>query len=365
MPFSALGAKICEKLQADYDDYFGKNAPEFKTGGDTSVLKYLLSPQNRNGFKRIQVDQPIPGKPRSIRFSMEQPLCFNVTAPSGVVCTTPRVALTDPSKIVDFAMGNDAFRATDGSGNPMKLTLTETEMNAYCTETDQSIVTRKVIKYLARWEQAFDKAFAGLLAVTAGTNPAGAALTRYPFFVTNTATGTSAVNSDSIFSLEQNFIDILGNGQYALVGGTTLLKLQSLLKWTGLNQAGIDLGKLDTMEPYTYYSRHMNAILGADSFLQLSPGSAQLVYYNEYGGERRRSITDLYSNITVQSPVTGLPIDLKYRHDYDCGIHTWEAFLHAELATNVAGGCGSLATTNGIIKYQDCSGLLAPAACPA
>jgi hypothetical protein len=365
MPYSALGAKACESLQADYVDYFGKNAPEFKTGGDTSVIKYLLSPQNTAGFTQIKVDQPIAGKKRSVRFAMEQPLCFDVTAPNGIVCTTARNTMSDPSKIVDFSMDGPAFRITDGGGVPLKLQITNVEMNAHCTESDQSYINRKVIKFLKRYEEALDKAVAAILATKAGTNLAGQALTQLPMFVENAATTTSVPHSDSLFQLDQNFEDILGSGQYALLGGTVLKKLQTLLKWSGLNQAGIDLTKVPNSEPYSYYSRHLNTILGANGFLQMSPGAAQLVTFNEYAGERRKEITDLYSNITVVSPSTGLLIDLQYRFDYNCGIHTWEPFNFLEVATNIAGGCGALATTNGIIKYQDCSGLLAPPACPA
>lgn len=364
MSFSALGARVCQNLQVAYLDYFQKNAPEFKTGGDTSTLKYLLSPQNRAGFRQIDVTS-IPGKKRGVAFDVEVPMCFNVTAPAGIDCTTTRQVMTDPTKQIVFDLTGPAFRITDGNGAPVKLQIAEADINAHCTETDQSYIQRKLIKFLARFEQAFDHAISAIIATSAGTNAAGAALTQLPFFVTNTATGTSAIHSDSIWLLDQNYFDIMGDGQYALLGGRVLNKMMKLLDWNGLNQAGIDLSSLDSLDPYTYYSRHLDAILGGNSFLQLAPGAAQLVVWNEYAGERRRSVTDLYSNDTVVSPVTGLPIDFKWRFDYDCGVWTFEPFIHAEVAVNIAGGCGPLATTNGIIKYTDCSNKLAAPACPA
>jgi len=59
-----------------------------------------------------------------------------------------------------------------------------------------------------------------------------------------------------------------------------------------------------------------------------------------------------------------LQIDWDWRYDYDCKVWTFEPFLHAELAVNRAGGCGGLSTTNGIIRYADCSNSMTPPACP-
>lgn len=362
MPFSAIGPKVCKNLQAAYVDYFQKNASEFKTGGDTSVIKWLLSPQNTAGFKKIDVTS-IPGKKRGVAFDVEQALCFDVTAPV-VDCTTTRVQLEDPSKEAVFDLTGPAFRATDSNGAPTKLTITEDEMNKHCTETDQSYVQRKILKHLRRYEEALDKAVAQVLAVKAGTNAAGETVTRLPFFVKNASTGTSAINSDSVFMLDQYYSDIIGDGQYGLLGGRTLNKLKTLLRWTGLNEAGIDLSSVDSVNPYVFYSRHLDNILGPNGFLQLSPGSAQLVYFNDYMGDRKKAVTDLYRKDTIISPATGLPIDYMWEYDYKCGVYTFEPHLHLEVATNIAGGCGPLETTNGIIKYEDCSWGAQPIECP-
>jgi hypothetical protein len=162
----------------------------------------------------------------------------------------------------------------------------------------------------------------------------------------------------------QQYMDAQNDGQFALVGGMTLNKIMTFQRWAGLNAGGIDLAKVDDMNPYTYYDRHFDTILGANGFLQMAPGSVQLVTYNENAGPYKSEVTDLYSNGTVTLPSSGLTIDWDWRYDYECKSWKFEAYLNAELAVNRPGGCGLLSTTNGIIRYEDCSNSLAPAACP-
>lgn len=362
MSFSNIGTYACQRLQVDYLDFFGKNSPEFKTGGSTALIKYLLSPQNTRGFKQINVTS-IPGKQRAVAFMIDNPYCFNVCSPV-VDCTTVRQVISNPSKELVFDMVGPAFRVCDGNGVPVKLQFTREDMAKYCTKDDTSYMNRHIVRYLKRFEEALDKALATLLVTGVGTSAAGDALVRMPFFVQNNQTGTSALNQDAFWNLDQNFQDIDGDGQYAIIGGKVVNKITRYQKWSGLNQAGIDLGKIDDINPYTYYDRNFDAILGQDGFLQLAPGAVQLVSYLENAGPYKTEVTDLYSNGSIVSPATGLTIDWDWRYDYECKAWTFEAYLNAELAINVAGGCANLATTNGLIRYEDCSNSLAAPTCP-
>jgi len=362
MPFNSIGSFACKALQANYVDYFKENSAEFKTGGDTSLIKFLLSPQNTRGFKKIEVES-IPGKKRAVAFLVDNPYCFDVCNPA-VTCLTTKEVLSNPSMEIVFDLNGNAFRVCDGDGNPMVLEFNSDDLMRYCTESDQSYIQRHIIRFLMRFEEALDKKLGELLLSFVGTNIAGEAVTELPFFVTNTATNSSVLNPDALWWLDQNYADIEGKGQYALLGGKIVAKIISFLKWSGLNSAGIDLTKIDDLNPYSYYSKNMNGVLGQDSFLQLSPGAAQLVTWNRYKGEKRRQVTDLYSNGTIVTPSTGLEIDWTWRYDYDCEVWKFEPSLHAELAVNKPGGCGYLATTNGIIRYQDCSNGIIPPVCP-
>lgn len=365
MPFGSLGTYACQRLQDDYVSYFGKNSAAFKTGGSTALIKFLLSPQNTRGFKQISVNG-VPGKKRGVAFRYDNPFCFTLCAPS-VDCTTVRTYLTNPSQEIAFDLTANAFRVCDGSGVPMKLKFLRSDLMKYCTINDETYIKDQIIRFLMRFEEAFDSALATILAPLAGTSESGDAITLLPFFVQNSATGTYAINSDAMFWLDQNFMDILGNGQYALVGGKVLNKINKVLGWTGLNQAGLDLSALDTLNPYTYYDRNMNSILTPNDFLQISPGAVQLVTWAENAGPYATEVTDLYSNGSIISPTTGLRIDWDWRYDYECKAWTFEPFIYAELAVNKAGGCAvnSLDTTNGIIRYTDCSNALTAPTCPA
>ncbi len=363
MPLGNIGTYACRALQVNYVDYYGKNAAAFKTGGSTALIKYLLSPQNTAGFRQINVES-VPGKKRAVAFRVDNPFCFDVCSPT-VDCTTVKQVLSNPSMELVFDLTSNAFRVCDGSGNPMNLQFATADLLKYCTDTDQSYIQDQIIRFLMRFEEALDKQLATLLLTFVGTNYNGGAITSLPFFVLNTTTNSSTLNPDAMWWLDQGYRDIDGVGQYALIGGKVINKLITYQKWTGLNSAGIDLSKISDFDPYAYYDRNMDAILGMEGFLQLSPGAAQLVTWNQYKGERARSVTDLYSNGTIVSPSTGLTIDWKWRYDYDCEVWTFEPFLYAELAVNAAGGCGALSTTNGIIRYTDCSNSITPPACPS
>lgn len=362
MPFGTIGTYACRALQANYIDYYGRNAAAFKTGGSTALIKFLLSPQNTRGFKQIDVTS-IPGKKRGVAFLVDNPYCFDVCNPA-VTCTTAKEVMTNPSQEVVFDLNGNAFRVCDGDGKPMVLEFSRADLKKYCTESDQSYIQRHIFRFLQRFEEVLNAKLGALLLTMVGTNASGAAITTLPFFNTNTITNSSVLNPDALFWLDQNYKDIMGEGQYAIVGGKVVNKMLSLLKWAGLNAAGIDLSKVDDLNPYVYYDRSMDTSAGTDSFLQMSPGAAQLVVFNEYKGEYNRQVTDLYSNGTIVSPSTGLTIDWKWRFDYECDVWRFEPFIYAELAVNRAGGCGNLATTNGIIRYQDCSDGIAVPECP-
>ena len=363
MPFGALGTYACKALQANYVDYYQKNSAAFKTGGSTALIKYLLSPQNTAGFKKIDVTS-IPGKKRPVAFLVDNPYCFDVINPA-VTCTTPRTVISNPSQEIVFDLTGNPFRVSDGQVTPApaKLQFKRDDLAKYCTENDLSYIQRHIIRYLMRFEEALDKQLAALLLTFVGTNASGGALTTMPFFAKNTITNSSVLNPDALWWLDQNYKDIEGQGQYAIVGGKVVNKIMSNLKWSGLNAAGIDLTKIDDLNPYVYYDRNMDAAAGQDNFLQLSPGAVQLVTWAENDGPYKTEVTDLYSNGSIISPTTGLQIDWDWRYDYECKAWTFEAYLHAELAVNKAGGCGSLATTNGIIRYEDCSDSMTVPAC--
>lgn len=365
MSFSASAAYACRALQRDYVDFFGKNSAVFKTNGDTSVLKYLLSPQNTRGFEQIDLAlTPMPGKTRPVAFRVEQPFCFDLCNPD-VTCTTTKGAITSSDNEIVFDLTGPAFRVCDGNGDPVVLQFTREELKKYCTKDDTTYIKRKIFLFLNRFEEALDKKIAQLLSTVAGTNANAQALTQLPFFVNNTTTNTSVPNPEAIWWLNQTYMNAGNDGQYALLGGMVVKKIADYMKWLGLNAAGIDLSKVDDINPYAYYAKHLDAVLGADNFLQLSPGALQLVTYNENAGPYKTEVTDLYSNGTIVLPRTGITIDWDWRYDYECKVWRFDPYVHAELAVNRPGGCGPLATTNGIIRYEDCSNSIAAPVCPA
>jgi hypothetical protein len=360
MPFGAAIPYACQNLQTDLVNFYQQNAPQFRTLGQTSFLRWLLSPQNTSGFERINVES-IPGKKRGVAFRTETPFCYslcNVANP----CNDPDTQFIEvEDEQIVFDLTGPEFRHCDDQGRPVKLRFNEEELMKYCLDDDTTWIRNKIIRYLMRFEEALDKALAMIIETQVGTNHTGAAITDVPIFTTGTNFNPAmvALNPEAQWYIQHLFTEIGLDGQFGLIGGTIISKLAQYTKWAALNDAGVDMSKVDAMNPYLFYNRNFNEIFGERDMLLAAPGATQLVTWNKYKGEKRRSVTDLYTKATVTLPRTGLEVDFKYFYDYDCEVWVYEAFLHAELATVPPGGCAGivgydLSDVNGLIRIHDC-----------
>lgn len=368
--FSAIGAVACKNLQTRLVDYFGRNISLYRTGGSTAFIKWLLSPQNTRSFQRIDVES-IPGKKRGVAFRLDLPYCFSLCA-LDVACTATNIQYVDPSSNeIVFDLTNPPYRHCDSNGDPVRLRFKEEDLMKYCTETDQSYITDKIAQYLLEWEQALDKVLTTAISAKIGTSLGNDAITSLPIFVAanNTAPGVTVMNPDAIWSMDQLFIDAGLDGSYGMVGGTIVSKITQHMKWRAANDAGVDISKVPMDAPIPFYDRNFSTTFGPSDFILFAPGTAQLVTWNKYRGEKRRSVTNLYSHGTVVLPTTGLEVDWKWWYDYECEEWIYEAFLYAELATVPPGGCAAagagVATFNGIIHVEDCGVVDLIPSCPA
>lgn len=367
-PFGALGAVACKNLQTRLVDYFGRNIALYRTGGTTAFIKWLLSPQNTRNFQRIDVES-IPGKKRGVAFRVDLPYCFQLGA-LNVACDATNIQYIDPSSSeIVFDLTDAPFRHIDSNGDPVRLRFKEEDLMKYCTETDASYIQNKIAQYLLEWEQNLDKVLATAINGRIGTNSNGDATTNIPIFVeaNNTAPGVTVLNPDAVWYLDQLFTDMNLPGQYGLIGGTIVSKLAFAQKIVSANDAGVDLSKYTGAgNQVPFYDVNFNGIYGTGDAVLMAPGTAQLVTWNKYKGEKRRAVTDLYSKGTIVLPTTGLEVDWKWTYDYECEEWVFEAFLYAELATVPPGGCGTNdATVNGIIRIHDCGVVPVIPVCPA
>lgn len=362
MPFSAIGAYACKVLQAKLTDYYGQNAAEFKTLGSIGLLKWLTSPQNTRGFRQIDVES-IPGKKRAVAFMVDNPYCFDLCALTAD-CNTTRVETTNPTEEVVFSLDGPEYRICDGDGSgaaPVNNTFTEEDLARYCTESDTSYITRNIARINKRFIESLDQRIFEIAASKVGTNAAGAATTDLTFFTTNVDTGQSNLNATAIFFLNQLWKDAANDGQFALIGGQSLAMIAEFKKWQGLNAMGVDLRNIDEEIPFIFYDRNSDAVLGLTDFLQVAPGAMQFVSWNKFKGEKRRSVTDLYTHSTFIDPATGIEVDYRWYYDYKCEKWTYEPFIFAELAVNIAGGCGAaLAGVNGLVQVHSCGQITEP-----
>lgn len=357
MPFGTIGAYACKALQAKLTDYYGQNAAEFRTLGSIGLLKFLTSPQNTRGFRVIDVES-IPGKKRAIAMMVDNPFCFDLCALTAD-CNTQRIGSSNPAEEVVFSLDGPEYRVCDGEGSgasPVVLTFDESDLMRYCVDSDTSYITRQIARFNKRFIESLDQRVTELAVANVGTNGAGAAQTDLKFFTVNTDTSQSNMNATAVFFLNQLWKDAGNDGQFALIGGQTLNMIAEFKKWQGLNAMGVDLNNINEEIPFIYYDRNFDNALAPTDFLQVSPGAMQLVTWNKYKGEKRRSITDLYTHGTFIDPATGIEVDYQWYYDYKCEKWTYEPFLFAELAVNIAGGCGdNLAGVNGLIRVHDCS----------
>jgi hypothetical protein len=363
MSYSALGTYACRALQQKLVDYYGANTAEMKTMGSSALIRWLLSPQNTNGFQQIAdgITQAVPGKKRAVAFAVDQPFCFDVCAIADVDCNTVRTPTESPTQEIVFDFDGPAFRVCDGEGNPLRLEFDHMTLQKYCTETDTSYITRQIARFNRRFVEAFDKRIGELLETMVGQNKDGESVTRIPFFI-NLTTGMQTINPEAFWFLDQTYRDIGGEGQYGLVGGKILNKIITFQKWAGLSDAGIDLGAIDDVNPYAFYDRFLDATIGINQFFQLSPGAVQLVTFNENIGENNRRVTDLYTHSTFVDQATGLEVDYEWYYEPKCKVWTYEPHLFAELAVARPGGCG-IPNANGVLLIDDCSNGATPPVC--
>lgn len=363
MPFSAIGTYACKALQADLIDYYGRNAAEFKTLGSVGLLKFLKSPQNTRGFRQIDVES-IPGKKRAIAMMVDNPFCFDLCALTAD-CNTTRIENDNPAQEVVFELTGPEFRVcnADSPGVPEVLTFDEEDLMRYCTVTDNSYIIRQIARYNKRFIESLDQRIFEIAETKVGTTYNGAAIQELKFFTTNADTGQSNLNAAAVFFLNQYWKNAANDGQFALIGGERVNMLAAFKGWQGLNAMGVDLNNINEEIPFIYYDRNSDSVLAPEDFLQVAPGAMQLVTWNKFKGEKRRSITDLYTHGTFIDPATGIEVDYRWYFDYKCGKWTYEPFLFAELAVNLPGGCGeNLAGTNGIVRIHDCSTVTAECA---
>jgi hypothetical protein len=291
---------------------------------------------------------------------VDNPFCFDLCALTAD-CNTSRVESTNPAQEVVFELTGPEYRVCDGEGSaaqPVVLTFTEEDLMRYCTETDLSYITRQIARFNKRFIESLDQRIFEIAATKVGTNGAGNALTELKFFTTNADTGQSNLNATAVFFLNQLWKDGGNDGQFALIGGQILSMISEFKKWQGLNAMGVDLNNINEEIPYIYYDRNSDGVLGLTDFLQVAPGAMQFVSWNMFKGEKRRQITDLYTHGTFIDPATGIEVDYRWYYDYKCGKWTYEPFIFAELAVNLAGGCGDLlAGVNGLVQIHDCSAI--------
>lgn len=358
MPMGNIGTYVCRNLQASLLDYFGRNASQYRTLGSVSFIKWLLSPQNTNGFKKISSDiQGVPGKKRGVAFRVDAPYCYTLCA-LAVDCTTNNVQYVDPaSQEIVFDLTNPPFRHCDDQGRPVKLRFKEADLEKYCTIENTGWIRDQILRYLLRFEEALDGALTTLLNAEVGNNGNDEAITNVPIFTAANAytPNMAALNPEAMWYIQQVYSDLGLEGQFGMIGGTIINKIAQYNKWATWNGAGLDMSKADAINPYLFYNRNFNTTFGQQDFIIAAPGAQQLVTWNKYKGERVRGVTDLYSKGTIVLPTTGLEVDWKWAYDFDCEEWVYEAFLHAELATVPKGGCGdNLANVNGIIRVHDC-----------
>lgn len=366
MSFSSIGTYACRALQQNLVDYFGPNTPEMRTNGSKSLIRWLLSPMNTRGFRQIAdgitAGQTVPGKKRAIAFALDNPYCFDVCSLS-VNCTTERTAIENPTKEVVFDFDGPAFWVCDSEGNPLRLEFERADLAKYCTETDTMYITRHIAAFNKRFVEALNTRIGEQLATMVGTNNDGQAITSIPFFVEHSS-GLQTLNPNAFWYLNKLYRDMAGVGQYALIGGDALTKVAMYQKLADLSDAGIDLGRLPGIQPYTFYDRDLNTTLGVNNFFMLSPGAVQLPYFVENIGENNREVTDLYTHSTFIDQDTGLEVDYEWYFEPKCKVWTYEPHSYVQLAVARPGGCKVNDGVNGVLLVEDCTAGGTPPVCP-
>ncbi len=335
----------CPCIQQALNDVAGKNAQALRRD-KVGMINFLISPENTTGIEKVQLD-PGTGKRKCVTMNWYQKLC-EATINESITDDCSTGTETTPF-CEDITITNEL--ETDN------MVFDEDNMRRICEPlgaTDQqwiaNIINAQFNSLLTYW----DKLVLAAVLANVGTFMDGDTIKAVQLFNT--------INSDAIGPRTRALANFQDEFDQASLGGLpNLIGAGEVNKWAHMigfgtpNAAGQDVGMMAAGFNF-FYDRFVEGIFGANEFLVLAPGAAQLLTWNKYVGSYAK-VSPSFEHGTIVDPLTGIRFDLKMHYD-DCTDtyhiklqQNWELFVVPDEGD---ASCVDHFGVNGILNYEAC-----------
>lgn len=305
MPFTE---GLAFALQTTLNEAVGNNSPELKRD-ETGYLSALQSQENLNGVDKIPISKT--GRRRQVRLTyVERGTEAETRTTEPADCTAP-VERSPQEVYLDV----DAYLGTTGitldskeirklieGPEAWKIRVLNSQLNA------MSVKLNKLL--LAQQAAAFGKFL-----------DATQTLPKDVELITNA--NKPEYYGESI--MMEDYHDIGGVGRPLVIGAGKLSHYARMTDIGCCNAGGINLSQAGNFD--FYRDRFAGSIFGnPDEFILMSPGSVQLVTFNENEGEYAMS-GDTFMHGSLVDPYTGIKYDLNMVYDACPGEKKWKIWL--------------------------------------
>ena len=334
----------CPCIQQALNDVAGRNAPALRRD-KVGMISALLSPQNLTGVEQIQVDSG-KGKRKCVTLNWYHKMCESSINAS---CTDDCSTGDDD---VPYCEDIDVDNCYEAAKN-----FDEDDMRRLCAplgERDQDWIASILNGMFNSMNVYLDKQLLGLVLANVGTFMDGSTIKAIQLFNT--------INSDAvgprtraIANIHDEFDQAGLLGLPILIGANELNKFVRMITYGTGNAAGQNVGALADEFSF-FYDRFLENVFGADEFLAIAPGVAQLLFWHKYVGDYQKA-NDVFEHSTLTDPVTGITYDFKMHYDdctdtYNMKLQlNWDFFV---IPDDSMASCDDHYGVNGIFNYESC-----------
>jgi len=334
----------CPCIQQAINDVAGRNAPALRRD-KTGMISALLSPENLTGVEKIQLD-PGTGKRKCVTLNWYHKMCeTSINASCTDDCSTG--AEDDPyCEDIEINYCYEAAKNFD-----------EDQMRRLCAplgERDQDWIASILNGMFNAMNVYLDKQLLALVLANVGAFMDGSTIKAIQLFNT--------VNSDAIGPRTRAIANIIDEfdqaallGRPILIGANELNKFVRMITYGTGNAAGQDVGALADEFGF-YYDRFLEGVFGPAEFVALTPGVAQLLFWNKYVGSYKKA-NDVFEHSVIVDPVTGISYDFKMHYNdctdtYNMKLQlNWDFFVVPDAANP---SCADDYGVNGIFNFESC-----------
>lgn len=309
----------CPNLQAQINGFFGCDKSVFLKQNETSLAQFLMSPANTNNALAQNVS-PGEGKYKNIE-----------------LVYTPRIRTQDVGiTIIDTCVASTPY------GNRSKLYSIDPAVGVYeeryvdpvelrtACASNSGFVQGMLLAMMNAAIRKMDAVLADQIVLLAGTFGEGEnGVTAGVKTVRTRRSATDSGLSDNFISEIDFAAENAGYcGSPVVFGYNEIWKAAKELRASCCSDSGINVALLNEITGINFVAnRNVPASLTSASktaeFISLDPGAVQILSYLRYEGELNMIDTEIYKQMSITDPGTGISFDLRVQ--MDCG--KWHFFL--------------------------------------